>query len=118
LGPANLPKANQVRVISLQRSGEYQPLLRGSGDSFGMRSGLVMLEPAKLCGQHSTKAHEELLVVLQGSGCVLVGDEAKPVSIAADQVVYIPPHTVHNVKNTGSDPLHYIYIVAPVSHSR
>jgi len=116
---AALPQPDDVRVIDLVREGNYQPLLKGQKDSFGMRSGLVMLKEGQSCGQHSTEAHEELLIILQGSGTALIGPQGeKTVPVKANQVVYIPPHTVHNIENTGSGPLHYIYVVAPAAKLR
>ena len=33
--------------------------------------------------------------------------------LRAGDIVYIPPHTAHNIANTGDGLLRYIYIVAP-----
>jgi mannose-6-phosphate isomerase-like protein (cupin superfamily) len=32
------------------------------------------------------------------------------------KICYIPPNTEHDVKNTGSEPLVYIYCVAPAGN--
>jgi mannose-6-phosphate isomerase-like protein (cupin superfamily) len=77
-----------------------------------MRSGRVFLPPGQACGQHSTKAHEELLVFLSGQGLLLIGEERR-LQVGGGKVSYIPPHTIHNVENTGIEPLTYIYCVAP-----
>jgi mannose-6-phosphate isomerase-like protein (cupin superfamily) len=83
---------------------EYQRLLEGKPQTLGMRSGRVHLEPGQACGQHSTKNQEELLVFLTGQGELLIG-----------KVAYIPPETLHDVRNTGAEPLTYVYCVAPVA---
>jgi mannose-6-phosphate isomerase-like protein (cupin superfamily) len=78
-----------------------------------MRSGRVHLEPGESCGQHSTKQHEELLVFLAGQGQVLI-EGSRPQAVGEGRACYIPPNTVHDVKNSGTTPLRYVYCVAPV----
>lgn len=104
----------KVLVIELNNKSENQRLLSGSPQTSGMRSGRVYLAPDQVCGQHSTKDREELLVFLSGRGKLLIG-ENESFDIGRGKVSYIPPNTVHDVKNTGSDPLIYVYCVAPVS---
>lgn len=63
-------------------------------------------------GWHTTGKNEESLVILQGKGEALI--EGQPsMQFAAPAVVYIPPETRHNVKNLGTEPLQYVYVVAP-----
>jgi mannose-6-phosphate isomerase-like protein (cupin superfamily) len=104
----------KVLVIELNNKPENQRLLSGSPQTSGMRSGRVHLAPDQACGQHSTKDREELLVFLSGRGKLLIG-ENESFDIGRGKVSYIPPNTIHDVKNTGSDPLIYVYCVAPVS---
>lgn len=99
-------------VLSMGESG-YQPLLLGRPQTHGMRCGAVALPPGGECGEHTTKAHEETLVFLRGSGTVRLGGHG-PLAVGAGRVAYIPPHTVHNVVNTGAEELCYVYVVAPV----
>jgi mannose-6-phosphate isomerase-like protein (cupin superfamily) len=61
--------------------------------------------------QHTTGEHEELLVFLQGRATVVVA--GTPVEMAAGEVLYMPPNTVHEVHNGGSEETRYIYTVAP-----
>jgi quercetin dioxygenase-like cupin family protein len=106
--------SEKAMVIDLTDAPEYQPLLSGMPQTCGMRSGRVYLKSGEECGQHSTKAHEETLVFLSGRGTALIGEKETPFEVGQGKVCYIPPHTVHNVKNTGIEPLVYIYCVAPV----
>ncbi|MFZ2148395.1 MAG: cupin domain-containing protein [Sedimentisphaerales bacterium] len=101
-------------VADLSSGSEYQQILGGQPQTCGMRSGRVYLRPGETCGQHSTDAHEELLVFLSGKGISLIGEEQTPHEVGAGKVCYIPPYTIHNNKNTGAEPLVYIYCVAPV----
>lgn len=98
--------------IELEGKPEYQKLLDGRPQTCGMRSGRVYLEAGRSCGQHSTKDHEELLVFLAGKGVVHIGGAAD-LEVGRGKVAYIPPRTLHDVENTGTEPLAYIYCVAP-----
>jgi mannose-6-phosphate isomerase-like protein (cupin superfamily) len=105
--------SKEARVIDLSPEDVYQPLLNGCPETCGMRSGRQALAPGSECGEHSTKAHEEVLVVLDGQGLARLGD-GRELAIRGGQIVYVPPHTTHNIANTGADVLRYIYVVAPV----
>jgi mannose-6-phosphate isomerase-like protein (cupin superfamily) len=107
-----MPAAHRVLVVSLNDKPEYQRILEGQPQTHGMRSGRVHLKPEEACGQHSTKHHEELLVFLSGQGELLIADKDR-LAVGAGKAVYIPPETVHDVRNTGSTALTYIYCVAP-----
>ena len=103
--------SKEILVIDLENNGKHQPLLAGQPQTYGMRSGRVCLQPGETCGQHSTNHYEEMLVFLSGKGLALIG-ENRSHQVGQGRVSYIPPHTLHNVKNTGSEPLIYIYCVA------
>lgn len=81
----------------------------GSAASF--RSGRVILMPGENVGCHSTEASEEILIILEGIGKLLLG-VAEEVDIEKDSAVYIPPQTLHDVKNTGKEALRYVFITA------
>ena len=106
--------SEEVIIVDLNENPEYQRLLGGEPQTCGMRSGKVHLAPGKDCGQHSTKSHEELLVFLSGKGELIIAEKDR-FEVGIGKVSYIPPHTEHNVLNTASEPLVYIYCVAPVS---
>ena len=101
-------------TVNLNDKPEYQRLLEGEPQTRGMRSGRVHLEPGKACGQHSTKHHEELLVFLAGHGELHIEGQ-DPFAVGEGKVAYIPPETLHDVKNTGLQPLVYVYCVAPAA---
>lgn len=104
--------SEKVFVRDLSDAPEYQRLLAGRPETCGMRSGRVYLDAGKDCGQHSTKGHEELLVFLAGTGELQIADQGS-FDVGTGKVAYIAPQTAHNVKNTGTGPLVYIYCVAP-----
>jgi len=105
-------------VVDLKNDDEYQPILKGEPQTCGMRSGRVYLESGQACGQHSTNAHEEILVFLSGQGQALIGEENSLCQVGKGKVLYIPPHTPHDIKNSGNEPLVYIYCVAPTITKR
>jgi mannose-6-phosphate isomerase-like protein (cupin superfamily) len=102
----------RAKVIPLQSSGRnVNPVLSGPPESVKMKSGLVVLAPGKSVGKHSTEHNEELLVVLEGQGEMIFQDGSK-LPVKANTALYCPPETEHNVTNTGTGLLRYVYIVA------
>jgi len=108
-----MSSSQKVLVIDLDKSSENQKLLDGAPRTRGMRSGRVYLAPGRACGEHSTKEREELLVFLSGRGEVLINQKDR-FQVGQGKVCYIPPQTPHDVKNTGDEPLIYVYCVTPV----
>lgn len=100
-------------VIELNDSQDYQELLPGTPVTKGMRSGRVYLQPGQDCGTHTTGSHEEMLVFLAGRGEVHFAD-GTVLTGQAGKISYIGPNIEHNVKCSGTEPLVYIYCVAPV----
>ena len=104
-----MPKA---KVVALDAGGkDYLQVLRGPPETASMKSGLVILQPDHSVGKHTTGHHEEVLVVLEGQG-IMMFKGGSNVPVEANHAVYCPPETEHDVKNTGSSPLRYVYIVA------
>jgi mannose-6-phosphate isomerase-like protein (cupin superfamily) len=108
-----MASSEKVLIIELNDKTEYQRLLDGKAQTCGMRSGRVYINPGQSCGRYSTEQHEEVLVFLSGKGVLLIG-EKESFQIGKGKISYIPPHTIHDVKNTGTEPLIYIYCVAPI----
>ena len=104
-------------TVELNAEKKYQRLLDGNTQTHGMKAGRVYLEPDHDCHEHSTEAREEMLVFLSGQGQVLLRDQ-DPMPAGAGKVAYIPPHTLHNVQNTGTEPLVYIFCVVPAGVSQ
>jgi mannose-6-phosphate isomerase-like protein (cupin superfamily) len=51
------------------------------------------------------------LVVFEKQGEMTFKDESK-LPVKANSALYCPPETEHNVTNTGTGPLRYVYVVA------
>jgi quercetin dioxygenase-like cupin family protein len=102
------------KLITLdQASPEPVKILNGSPETVAMRSGLTVLAPLKSVGRHSTKNNEETIVVMAGKGELRITGgptfQLQPYCVA-----YCPPNTEHDVMNTGTDTLRYVYVVARV----
>lgn len=104
---------NKAFIVELNNEKGYQRLIPGAPTTHGMKSGRVYLEPGADCGVHSTEDKEEQLVFLQGEGTADIAGEK--LAVGAGQICYIPPQTEHNIINTGTEPLAYIFCVCPVS---
>jgi mannose-6-phosphate isomerase-like protein (cupin superfamily) len=104
----------QVTTLPLSCATGDCTLLKGMPQTAGLRSGYVRLKPGESVGWHSTGQNEEVLVILHGRGEAKI-QGAVSMPIAAHMLSYIPPVTRHNVTNTGTDLLEYVYIVAPAA---
>lgn len=110
-------KGPGVEVVTFGGEQRYQRLLAGAPGTRGMRSGYVVLQPQESVGEHSTEGKEEAIIILEGSVHVVVN--GKPACAAErGQLVYIPPHTIHDMINAGPVPARYVYVVAPVPGGR
>jgi mannose-6-phosphate isomerase-like protein (cupin superfamily) len=103
--------------IPFTEGDEYRLLLEGPPSTSGMRCGRVVLKPGESAGEHTTGQHEEVLVILEGQGELWLKDFP---SLAAEEgyLLYVPPDTIHDVRNTGKATLRYLYIVAPASEQQ
>jgi len=99
-----------VLALPSDDTGHVEILGRTRG--VAMRSGFVVLQPGQDVGVHSTEHCEELILVLCGHGEVEAEGLGRS-EVGENHVAYIPPGTSHNVFNVGSEPLRYIYVVAP-----
>ena len=99
-------------IVELNKEKGYQRLIPGAPVTHGMKSGRVYLHPGESCGIHSTEDKEEQLVFLAGCGTAIIGEEE--FIVGEGRICYIPPHTEHNILNTSTEPLVYVFCVAPV----
>ena len=61
-----------------------------------------------------TLSYSEVYYILEGNGMMHIDDEAD--SIEVRDVIYIPPHAIQWVENTGEAPLIFLCIVNPAWH--
>jgi mannose-6-phosphate isomerase-like protein (cupin superfamily) len=100
-----------IVIDTTSNENRYTRLLGGPPNSSSMHSGKVVLQPGESVGRHSTKSSEELIVILDGEGVLIFNDNHR-LEFDNNSVLYCPPMTEHDILNTGSAPLSYIYVVA------
>ncbi len=112
LGVQEHDAKREPMTFALNCAGGDCPLLKGTPQTSGMRGGSVRLKPGESVGWHSTSGNEEALVILHGNGAANI--EGHPdVPLHEKMLAYIPPATKHNVTNTGTEILEYVWVVAP-----
>ncbi|TAM37526.1 cupin domain-containing protein [bacterium] len=104
-------KAFSSKLKSRQR---FTRLLGDPSKIKGLRSGLVNLGPRESVGEHKTENKEEVIIILKGSAVICHGKNKK-IKAPQNTFVYIPPETVHNVKNSGRRILRYLYVTAALA---
>ena len=109
-------KGPKVLKRSLAGEERFLRILNGDTETRGMRSGFVVLKPGESVGEHDTHAREEAIIFIEGKGEVKFG-EGESTEAGENNVIYIPPGTLHDVRNTGKENLKYLYVVAPVTDS-
>lgn len=105
---ADFPKP---KIVKLTPGSKYQRLFSKDSGTCGIKSGHVILQRGEEIGEHSTDSMEEAIVILRGKGCLEVGKKEN-LDFEDNAVLYVPPDTVHNVKNTGKGTLEYIFITS------
>lgn len=103
-----------AKLIDLESSSHFQRLLGGPPETVSMWAGLVTLKAGESVGSHSTKDHEEFIVILKGSGKARIKGQRSH-TIKEGKVLYIPPHTEHDIINTGREALSYVFVVSKIT---
>ncbi len=104
------------KIVKLEGREAYQRLLGGVPETLGMKSGHVTLAPGVSVGEHSTGPKEEAIIILRGKGELSCNGEVLATA-GENTLIYIPPETAHDVKNTGPGILKYVYVVSPVKEN-
>ena len=99
----------EVKLVNLESGQKYQRLFSKDSGTRGIKSGHVILEPGENIGEHTTSGREEVIIILRGSGDVKINKD-KILKVSANAVIYIPPETMHDVKNTGEGILEYVFV--------
>lgn len=73
--------------------------------------GTSTVEPGNSSNAHSHDENEEVFYCVSGSGKMIVDGEER--EYTPGTVVYCPPGSVHQVVNTGSEPLKSLCSVSP-----
>ncbi len=65
-------------------------------------------------GEETHPSNDQIFLIAEGSGEVMIDGESKPVE--EDMIVVVPAGHNHNVTNTGSEELQLLTIYAPAAH--
>lgn len=86
--------------------------ISGLNDKVDCRYSLAVakLAPGKASLRHALKTNEVYYIV-KGKGLMSIDDEMQPVG--ERDTIYIPPHSVQYIQNTGETELEFICIVDP-----
>ncbi len=103
-------------LIPLTGSEKYQPLLKNASQTVNLKAGHVCLKPGESVGEHVTDKREEAVVILEGEASVSCEGHAD-LKAKGPCVVYVPPEKKHNIANSGSGLLRYVYVVTMLNVS-
>ncbi len=104
---------NKIRYIKLESKYRYQRLLNEGLGTSGLKSGHVILRPGEDIGRHTTGEREEIIIIIKGNGEAEV-NRRNVLKIKANSILYIPPRTCHDIKNTGMEDLEYIFVTSKI----
>lgn len=105
--------ARKPFATRIKGHGKFQRLLERGAQSTNLKSGSVTLAPGKSVGSHVTEGKEELLIILKGQAEVTV-EGYRTIRARRFSAIYIPDEVRHDVRNSGTAVLHYVYVVTPV----
>ena len=101
----------KIKSLYLKNLKKYKKFLKREKDAYRYSSGIVLLKKGESVGEHKTDNVEEVIVILEGEATIVIKGK-KYKKLKAPSVVYIPLDIVHNVINTSSKILKYIYITS------
>lgn len=105
--------STKVKLIKLDSTEKYQRLFSKELGTSGIKSGHVILKPGENIGEHTTLDREEVIIVLKGKGEAVINKD-NILKIEQNIVLYIPSKTSHDIKNTGSGILEYIFVTSDI----
>lgn len=91
-----------TNVVKLSENGK---IARGSK----IKGGCVKLNSGEKMHKHNTENGEEVIIVLEGTATVLIGQIEQ--RVGKEESIFIPMQTEHEVRNESEFPLRYVYIV-------
>ena len=76
---------------------------------------VMSIPPAGEIGLETHTELDQVLVVIEGSGSVTLGEDVR--GIGPGTLIQVPAGTLHNVANTGSSDLRLYTVYAPPAHA-
>ncbi|TAL56431.1 MAG: cupin domain-containing protein [Nanoarchaeota archaeon] len=78
--------------------------------SRNLRAGKVILKPGKEVGEHIPYKREEIVIILEGKGVMVI--EGKKKNVKTGDAVFIAENKKHNIINNSRRNLTYVYVVS------
>jgi len=103
-------KTTKPFIRKLYTKRKFKRLLGNSRVKKGLCSGFVSLKRSESIGAHSTGRKEEIIIITGGKGEASIG--GKQFLLKKGMVLYVPPDTLHDLKNVSSGFLKYVYVTA------
>jgi mannose-6-phosphate isomerase-like protein (cupin superfamily) len=75
---------------------------------------LMTILPGSEIGEEVHEHGDQSLLIVAGEGEAVLARKASPLSVG--DLVFVPAGTLHNVRNTGEEPLRVVTIYAPPEH--
>jgi mannose-6-phosphate isomerase-like protein (cupin superfamily) len=96
-----------------RRSGQesYLLLAKGRFGSQNLAINWVAGAPGSEQRPYAHDVQEQVYVIVRGRGVMHVGDEAQ--GVEPGTLVFVPPATLHSIRNVGAEPLVYVSATAP-----
>jgi mannose-6-phosphate isomerase-like protein (cupin superfamily) len=102
------------KIVRLDSDEKYTRLFNTKNNTaLSCCSGCVVLKEGESIGEHSTKNAEEILIILYGKGELFI-EKFEKLNFEKNVAIYIPPNTIHDIKNRGGGILKYIFFTCPV----
>lgn len=107
--------ADMSEIVSGDRA-RLRELLNPRTESLQLEYSLAwaLVEPDNKTAPH-TLTYSEVYYILQGCGIIHIDDESA--NVRADDTIYIAPHAVQRIENTGKESLIFLCIVNPAWHA-
>jgi len=79
-------------------------------ESANLKPSKVTLLPGEEVGEHVAESREEILIVLKGEACLMLGSER--MLLKENDVYFVKDGIVHNARNESGKETEYLFIVA------
>ena len=105
-------KAADVKAVR-KTNGRNSKLMVSGGEmgSEGFAAGMHLMEPGGMSDRHIHENEQEAMYFYSGTGVCYVGDEEH--KIEPECFLLAPKGIPHQIKNTGTEPLKFVWIYAP-----
>jgi mannose-6-phosphate isomerase-like protein (cupin superfamily) len=103
---------HRASVINTPHGSEIRPLIDRTTSSIERCSLAEEVLPAGAAvGRHHHLETEEVYYILDGTGRMIVGEEAR--EVGAGDAIFIPRGHTHTLENTGSTPMTLLLVCGP-----